>query len=55
MVNESVRESRMFDDERLMRENAALVALLNTVDRKRDSWSSIAETVERNGSALKVL
>ena len=45
----------MFDDERLMRENAALVALLNTVDRKRDSWSSIAETVERNGSALKVL
>ena len=45
----------MSDDEGLMRENAALVALLNTIDRKRDSWSSIAETVERNGSALKVL
>ena len=46
---------QMSDDEGLMRENAALVALLNTIDRKRDSWSSIAETVERNGSALKVL
>lgn len=45
----------MFDDEQMMRENAALVALLNTIDKKRDSWSSIAETVERNGSALKVL
>lgn len=38
----------------LMQENIALVALLNAIDSRRESWSSIANTVERNGSAIKV-
>jgi DNA processing protein len=38
----------------MLHENAALIALLKTIDRKRDSWTSIADTVERVGSALAV-
>jgi DNA processing protein len=41
--------------DQLLHENAALVALLDTIDRKRDSWTSIANAVERNGSAIAVL
>lgn len=41
--------------DRLMEENAALVALLRTIDRDRDTWSSIADRVARNGSAMAVL
>ncbi|MCT6837826.1 MAG: DNA-protecting protein DprA [Bifidobacteriales bacterium] len=45
----------MPDQERLLHENAALVALLNTVDKKKgDTWTSIAEKVERQGSAIDV-
>lgn len=39
----------------LMLENAALVALLQSNDDKHRSWSSIANDVSRNGSALRVL
>lgn len=42
------------DGQQLLHENAALVALLNTIDRKRDSWTSIADTIERIGSATAV-
>lgn len=45
----------MMDAERLFEENAALIALLTTIDRKRDSWSSIANNVEREGSAIRLL
>lgn len=41
--------------DQLLHENAALVALLSTIDRKRDSWTSIANAVERNNSAIAVL
>lgn len=42
-------------DENLIKENAALVTLLRTLDRKNDTWISVAYEVERNGSAIKVL
>lgn len=45
----------MTASERLMEENAALVALLNTIDANRDTWSSIANRVVLNGSAVRVL
>jgi DNA processing protein len=41
--------------DQLLHENAALVALLSTIDRKRDSWTSIANAVDRNNSAIAVL
>ena len=41
--------------ERLMEENAALVALLNTIDTSPDTWSSIANRVALNGSAIRIL
>ena len=40
---------------RLMEENAALVALLKTIDADHDTWTSIANRVARNGSAVTVL
>ena len=45
----------MSDVGQLFEENAALIALLNTSDRKRDSWPSIANSVEREGSAVRLL
>lgn len=44
----------MSDKESLLRENAALVALLNTIDKTKDTWNSIADKVERQGSAIDV-
>jgi DNA processing protein len=44
----------MLDKGNLLDENIALVALLNSIDRKHESWPSIANAVERNGSAIKV-
>ena len=44
----------MSSEERLFRENAALVALLNTIDKTKDTWNSIADKVERQGSAVDV-
>lgn len=45
----------MVAQDRLLEENAALVALLTTIDGRRDTWSSIANTVARQGSAVAVL
>lgn len=44
----------MATSENLVEENAALVALLRTIDTKHDTWSSIANRVARNGSASTV-
>lgn len=44
----------MSDKESLLRENAALVALLNTIDKTKDTWNSIADKVERQGIELYV-
>lgn len=44
----------MVMSDRLLKENAALVALLNTSDGRHDTWSSIANTVAREGSASRV-
>jgi DNA processing protein len=41
--------------DQLLHENAALVALLSTIDRKRDSWASIANAAECNDSAIAIL
>lgn len=41
-------------EERLFHENVALVALLNTINREEYTWASIAEKVERQGSAIDV-
>ncbi|TPF86512.1 DNA-binding protein [Bifidobacterium sp. UTCIF-37] len=45
----------MVAQDRLLEENAALVALLTTIDEHRDTWSSVANTVARQGSAVAVL
>ncbi|MBW3090091.1 DNA-processing protein DprA [Bifidobacterium miconisargentati] len=45
----------MNGSDRLMEENAALVALLRTIDAEHDTWSSVANRVARNGSASTVL
>ena len=44
----------MVAQDRLLEENAALVALLNTIDERRDTWSSIANAVAHQGSAIAV-
>lgn len=44
----------MLEKSELLQENAALVALLRTIDKSRDTWSSIAEKVVRQGSAIQV-
>lgn len=45
----------MLDGEDLLHENAALVALLQTIDKKKETWNSIADRVERQGSAIDIL
>ena len=44
----------MLEKSELLQENAALVTLLRTIDKSRDTWSSIAEKVVRQGSAIQV-
>ena len=44
----------MLEKSELLQENAALVALLRAIDKSRDTWSSIAEKVVRQGSAIQV-
>lgn len=44
----------MLKKSELLQENAALVALLRTIDNSRDTWSSIAEKVVRQGRAIQV-
>lgn len=44
----------MPSEDELLHENAALVALLNTIDKTKDTWNSIADKVERQGSAIEV-
>ena len=44
----------MLEKSELLQENAALVALLRTIDKSHDTWSSTAEKVVRQGSAIQV-
>jgi len=44
----------MLKKSELLQENAALVALLRTIGKSHDTWSSIAEKVVRQGSAIQV-
>ena len=44
----------MLNTSELLQENAALVALLRSIDKSHDTWSSIAEKVVRQGSAIQV-
>lgn len=44
----------MSDKERLLHENTALVALLNTIDKTKNTWNSIADKVERQCNTVDV-
>lgn len=44
----------MLKKSELLQENTALVALLRTIDKSHNTWSSIAEKVVRQGSAIQV-
>ena len=44
----------MLKKSELLQENAALIALLRTIGKSHDTWSSIPEKVARQGSAIQV-